>query len=456
MVTVVDQASIELYGLRPMSPIQCYWICDASVAALVAQNILQRSLYIRNTYQFRLGWKYCLLEPMDLVTLTEGDANGLQNVPVRITSIEESETGDLTVTCEDAPPGVSHGIKYPTQSNSGYTVNQGDLASSINDPILFAAPAITTISPPAIWAAVSGTGNYGGCEVWISSDGSNYKQIGVIAHPAKHGVLTATMATGSDPDTAQSCLVDLSVCSGTLLPGSSTDADNRSTLCWVDGEFISYSNATLTSSFHYTLDTYIRRGLYNTPIVAHTSGTHFVLCNDSIFKYQYDPSLVGKTLYVKFPAFNIYGKGGQSLSDATEYSFVVTGMDNGAEEGLTLVSPGPGVPPVYGRISILPQNIKSANYTLVSSDAGTEIYHPSTDNNARTYTVPSHASVPFPIGTVIGFANMSNVLTIAITSDTIYMAGSGGTGSRTIDAYGMAFIKKISTTEWVFYGIGIF
>ncbi|WP_409261980.1 phage tail protein [Neisseria gonorrhoeae] len=35
--------------------------------AKVAQQLLQRALYVRSEYEFKLGWKY-LLEPMDIVT----------------------------------------------------------------------------------------------------------------------------------------------------------------------------------------------------------------------------------------------------------------------------------------------------------------------------------------------------------------------------------------------------
>lgn len=105
----------------------------------------------------------------------------------------------------------------------------------------------------------------------------------------------------------------------------------------------------------------------------------------------------------------------------------------------------------------MPANIQSANYTTVASDAGKTILHPATDNNSRTFTIPSNASVPYPVGTCITFINTVNTVTIAITSDTMYMyfSGSAITGSRTLDAYGIATAIKVGTTSWLISGNGL-
>jgi hypothetical protein len=103
----------------------------------------------------------------------------------------------------------------------------------------------------------------------------------------------------------------------------------------------------------------------------------------------------------------------------------------------------------------MPQNAQSANYTLVAGDAGDSIVHPITDNNARTFTIPANGSVAFPVGTTITFINMINTVTIAITTDTMYLAGSGTTGSRTLAAYGVATAIKVTSTSWIISGNGL-
>ena len=101
------------------------------------------------------------------------------------------------------------------------------------------------------------------------------------------------------------------------------------------------------------------------------------------------------------------------------------------------------------------QNSQSGAYTTLLTDGGKHLLHPTADNNARTFTIDSNANVAYPIGTAITFVNQINTLTIAITSDTMTMAGTGTTGSRTLAANGIATALKIGTTSWVISGTGL-
>ena len=105
----------------------------------------------------------------------------------------------------------------------------------------------------------------------------------------------------------------------------------------------------------------------------------------------------------------------------------------------------------------IPQNSQSAAYTLVLSDAGKHILHPSADTTVRTFTIPANGSVAFPVGTAITFINQDRAgeLTIAITTDTMRLAGDGTTGSRTLAANGIATCVKITSTEWIISGAGL-
>jgi hypothetical protein len=103
----------------------------------------------------------------------------------------------------------------------------------------------------------------------------------------------------------------------------------------------------------------------------------------------------------------------------------------------------------------IPQNSKSAAYTTVLADANKHILHPTTDNNARTFTIDSNATVAYAIGTTITFVNQINTLTIAITADTMTLAGLGTTGNRTLAANGLATALKVSSTGWIISGNGL-
>jgi hypothetical protein len=104
----------------------------------------------------------------------------------------------------------------------------------------------------------------------------------------------------------------------------------------------------------------------------------------------------------------------------------------------------------------IPFNSQSAAYTAVLADSGKVIFHPSTDANARTFTIPANSSVAYPIGTAISFINMtSQVVTIAITTDTMYLSSAGTTGSRSLAQYGSATAIKMTSTTWLISGSGL-
>ncbi len=105
----------------------------------------------------------------------------------------------------------------------------------------------------------------------------------------------------------------------------------------------------------------------------------------------------------------------------------------------------------------IPQNSQSAAYTAVLADSGKHIYHPGADTTARTWTIPANGSVAYLVGTAITFVNDTSggVITIAITTDTLVLAGAGTTGSRTLAANGVATAIKMTSTRWIISGTGL-
>ena len=104
----------------------------------------------------------------------------------------------------------------------------------------------------------------------------------------------------------------------------------------------------------------------------------------------------------------------------------------------------------------IPQNSQSANYTTIMTDAGKSIDHPASDANARTFTIAANASVAYPIGTTISFSNLtSQVVSIAIATDTMYLVGAGTTGTRSLAQYGVATARKVTSTSWLISGINL-
>lgn len=502
-----DESSVQIYGYRPASIVSAHEICDVNIGKTVVMALNRRTVNIRTKYKFSLPVRYILLEPMDLVTLTDGGT--LNKIPVRITQVTENEDGQLDFEAEEFPWGTATATLYPAQSAVGFSPQSLADPGNINQPIVFEVPKSLSVSGQheiwmglsggavtnnALWSeqidnavyvkdtgvtvtantqvdpnggttadvitsgavntgvtqtlgttAVNGTpttfsvwlkvasnqnvtlqidrgagldaqtqvvtvtnvwkrysfthtsawsgttaiririqianastqvfawgiqaeqspaagsylqtqaavitagnSNWGGCSVWISQDDSTYERVGRVFGPSRQGFLTADVASGSDPDTVNSIPVDLTSSLGTLTSGTTQDADTYRTLCWCDGEFISYRDANLTGTNQYNVGSnaggtkYLRRGLFGSQITSHLQGTQFTRLDNAVFVYQFDQAFIGKTIFLKFTSFNTSGLQEQSLDNVTQFQFFVLGRFASNDRVEKNILPNPG------------------------------------------------------------------------------------------------------------------
>ncbi len=105
----------------------------ASSATMLSRLWAQRGTQCRNTYTFKIGWRFLALEPTDVVTISD-PVMDISNVPVRILAIEEeigsSGEGVLTITAEDWPAGVATAARWAPQAGDGYSPNLVGAAAS--------------------------------------------------------------------------------------------------------------------------------------------------------------------------------------------------------------------------------------------------------------------------------------------------------------------------------------
>ena len=341
VIEAKDQGDIELYGLRKDSTVTAHFVCDSGIAAKLAQTRLQRKLYIRNEYEFRLGWRYVRLLPMSIVTLTDAGI-GLDRCPVRIISINEASDGELTVVAEEMPIGTASPATYSAQDGSGYTSNHNIAPGAANPPMIFEPPLALTGGTNQIWAAVSGGADWGGCNVWASLDGATYQRIGQILGRARYGTLNAVVAASTaNPDTTNSIVVNLNT-DEQMMAASQADVDAFASLCWADGEVFAYRDAALVTARRYALS-YLRRGLYGTAAAAHAAGAQFARLDQAIFKYASATIRVGSTVHLKFTSFNTYGMAEENLADVTAYTHIINGGLPSGPANLALQMPFTGL-----------------------------------------------------------------------------------------------------------------
>jgi len=329
-------------GTKTGSSVTMHMITRRAHARVISRILAQRSVYVRNTYKFKLGWKYILLEPMDLVTITDPKL-GLNKFVVRIKSIdfpeEGSEEDGMEIEAEEWPFGCGSATIYATQNTGAVVTNTASDPGNANAPVIFDVPSqLSTSGGPELMVATAGGAIWGGCDVWVSADGSTYAKIGTITKPARYGTLVVGMASSGGAS------IDLSVSGGAITSVAASVATDLQSLMWVNGEIVSYSTATLTGGNAYTLTLPVR-GTYGTLAAAHASGASIVRLDDAVFRYAVPASRLGATLYVKLQSFNLWGSGYQDLSACTAYTYAPTAQgtyanQSGASTTQTIINLG--------------------------------------------------------------------------------------------------------------------
>jgi hypothetical protein len=332
-----DQGLIDQYGERKDQNLDAKEVTDPELAAIMAALIGQRKAYIRNSFEFKLPIKYCRLEPMDIVGCTDPRFGHFY---VLLKEVTEDEDNALDIVAEEYTGSVSSTPSNNTQTGSNNPVNTAVDPGPVNPPIIFEPPSLLS-GTAQVWAAVSGgdgvndNPNWGGCYVWISTDNVTYNNIGQIDTPARMGKLSALLATygGTNPDATHTLSVDLSMSAGELSDAASpSDAAAGVTASYVDGEILSYEDAVLSSADHFNC-TGLYRALYGTTVGAHAVGTAFARLDDAIFKFDLTQDYIGKTLYLKFQSYNIFGGGLEDLSTCVAYTFSPGGVGFGTGAG---------------------------------------------------------------------------------------------------------------------------
>jgi hypothetical protein len=320
--------AIGKYKQRDAPVIEAHGITVADVAAAVANTQLKRSVNIRAQWVLNLGWEYGPLEPMDMLTITDPYI-GCVYEPVRILEIEEDDNGYLQFTVEEFPWGTARPTLHAKQTLSSFGPGYFSEPGNVYGPLFYEAPLqMTQNIGYELLIGLAGAADWGGCHVYKSTDlGVSYKEIGVQYGPTTLGVLTAALASNSDPDTTDTLSVDLSESGGTLESYTQAQADAFVSVVLVDHEIIAYETATLTGTNQYNL-TYLRRGCFGTNISAHDSGTAVMVLDGHCFSYIYDASDIGQLLYLKFTSFNQYNQQEQSLANVTAYPYRLTSPRN--------------------------------------------------------------------------------------------------------------------------------
>jgi len=303
---------VVMDGVRQAEPVQAHYLYTKQRAVKLAEQIARRNKYCRNKYTFKLPWNFCRLEVGDLVSLTD-EYSGLDKEVVIIDSVVEDTNGILTFTAISRPPGRYKAPKYEVKDTKRPFVDFNQPAPDTDTPVIIQPPADLTANGLEVWLGARGKEKgWGGCEVYVSDDNTHYKHIGSISAAARMGVLTKGI-TKDDRDIFVRT-------NGTFISGTKQDAERGNTLCRLDGECLSYQTAVLQADGTYKLCDCIR-GQYHTVQTEHKEGDMFCRIDETLLRVPFRKEDIGKKIWVKLPAYNIFGSGMQEISEVTAYQY---------------------------------------------------------------------------------------------------------------------------------------
>jgi hypothetical protein len=305
-------ADVQRNGLKPASKKTAHYLYTKARAQYYAEQLAMKRLYAKTQYTFRLDWAFCALEVGDLVTLTDKSCQ-LDHQIVVITSVNEAADGQLELTAEGKPAGTYAPAKYNVHENERPFVDYNQEAPSVNDVAIF--QTVGDVGGNQIFVGVNAPSGWGGCSVWVSDNDQTYQRIGNISQQARMGRTKYGFS-----ETNNFCNVVIN--QGVLKSGTHIDAERGNTLCWVNGEALSYENVEVHPNNWYTLQGLVR-GQYGTNAINHNADERFVRVDEALFRYPYRKEDIGKTIYLKFTSMNLFGSNEQGLDEVQSYQYTI-------------------------------------------------------------------------------------------------------------------------------------
>ena len=338
------------------------------------------------------------------------------NVTLTLTNTNASQTArNLRLRCTGTTGGSTRNLVVPSIEKP-YIV-QNDCADSI---------LVKT-------AAGTGVTVLAGTTTWVYNDGVNvvsalsytpsFSSVNVAAVNGVIGTLTSVDITTSNLTSTNLATTNLAVTN--LLAGNATATNLNSTTAILTN--LTSTNATSTN---LNATTAVLTNLTSTNATStNLNATTAVLTN--LTSTNATATNLNATTAV--------------LTDLTSTNATSTNLT--ATTVLDAGTIGAAAPGFRG----LPQNSQTATYTLALTDAGKHI-----SITTGGVVIPANGSVAFPIGTAIAiFNNSGSSQTVSITSDTLRLAGTATTGTRTVAQYGLVTCVKVASTTWVISGSGL-
>jgi hypothetical protein len=289
-------------------------VMNADEAAQAAERNLWEPWSTRRGGNYQLMPKHLRVDAADKVAVNYKNQTLIQRIKqanlgaglgIQLSTVSH-DSDVYTSSAVGSSNGGTFPVPIPSAADPGL----------VNPPVMFEPPS--GLVPPgaagALWIQVSGADpDYGGCEVFISTDSVNYQSLGDMSQSIT-GYLLSDYPSASDPDETDTLSLDLTECSGEMPTRSRATADGFFDLAYVgvdaspsvrDYELVCPTLATQRATVNtYDLTQYIRRGAQGSTVLDHPTGSRFADLT-GVLKINLSSAWIGITLYFKFAAYNL-------------------------------------------------------------------------------------------------------------------------------------------------------
>ena len=288
-------------------------------AKTVADVMLYTRWLERVRYRFDLPPRYAMLEPTDIITLTDGAVTHT----IRLTSVERYRAGRLRCTgvAEDAAAYDFYLPPAERDSEVAVPLEQSETYYKLLD-----LPPLPNDSDGGVlrFAACGLDQDWQGCALYRSDDGgANYTQMGDTESSAILGNALTALGSGKthvqdDVNTLEVSLLGENV---SLSSAEKLALLNGANVMLVGEEIIQFAHAEEHAEGRYTLSGLLRGRLGTEHKVgSHVAGEQVVMLDTAINSYSMSDSLIG--LSRAYKAVTI----GDTLGDTAAGSFTYSGL----------------------------------------------------------------------------------------------------------------------------------
>jgi hypothetical protein len=321
-VSQPETSSQQATGVRKAQTVETF-LHSKTAAAKLSQILSQRSTYYLNEYSLTLSSRFIMLEPFDIITVTDAQL-GFDQKPMRITSMIRNSDRSIGVSAIDWLGQVFGDVPVLEEGAPQLPIPQPD-PTYVGGSYIRLSPVEPQTKPEILIAACPlQPDNFGGYEAWVSWDDVTFTRAGLAEGGTFGHVIGTTLPAGLPLDTTNTVRIDCEQSQGIIPDANVTDRDSLISQLIIGDEVVAYANSDLVGGEEHTYDvSSMLRGQKGSASAEHIAGTRCLLVDEHIIRVPIERNRAGQLLYVKLLGVNKSGIVTQALADVTSLQYTV-------------------------------------------------------------------------------------------------------------------------------------